>query len=158
MFTLFVVVQVCDSSTMRIRPCELALALLAVEFQRISGQVISGFYRLQNLGNVTSRAGSRQDSTLFFLRTGAGLKKDIRHPLSPFFLKPSPPGIRSRSEPGLPCPGSKKRPDSLALVKLDQFLTSIGQVMSGFFGVLKALKFNSREIQVRFGHTRVFYS
>eukprot|EP00088_Acartia_fossae_P030305 TRINITY_DN31281_c0_g1_i1.p1 TRINITY_DN31281_c0_g1~~TRINITY_DN31281_c0_g1_i1.p1 ORF type:complete len:352 (-),score=77.15 TRINITY_DN31281_c0_g1_i1:491-1546(-) len=30
-------ILVCDSSTMRIRPCELALALLAVEFQRISG-------------------------------------------------------------------------------------------------------------------------
>lgn len=30
-------ILVCDSTTMRIRPCELALALLAVEFQRISG-------------------------------------------------------------------------------------------------------------------------
>jgi cyclin G2 len=30
-------ILVCDSTTMRIRPCELVLALLAVEFQRISG-------------------------------------------------------------------------------------------------------------------------
>jgi cyclin G2 len=30
-------ILVCDSNTMRIRPCELALALLAIEFHRISG-------------------------------------------------------------------------------------------------------------------------
>jgi cyclin G2 len=33
-------ILVCDSTTMRIRPCELVLALLAVEFQRISGRYI----------------------------------------------------------------------------------------------------------------------